>query len=320
MEKILKCLFYVDTKSSNRIIIYVLGIKIKFLKKSIKDMGESYANYGCPITEIPPATGALRKIQLANLKITLVFKQLCEENGLKYWLDYGNALGAVRHKGYIPWDDDIDLGMMRDDYEKFIELFKNGIPNHPELHLIYSNNGKNRCFIKVAHKYLTNIAIDIFPFDYYYKKTTADEKAAITKDIQQYMNKNKFLFLLLQPLYINVPGLMVKRALKIRDKVILKGNKPNPSEEPSIVYGVDYPHTIKPLLYDYETIFPLGKIEYEGFELSCPNKIKDYITQIYGDYMEFPEDCYPRHANSEGFQGEEGKIMDDYIKDLSDKL
>lgn len=283
-------------------------------------MSKAYVDYDCPITEIPHATGALRKIQLANLKIALVFKQLCEENGLKYWLDYGNALGAVRHNGYIPWDDDIDLGMMRDDYDKFIELFKDGIPNHPELHLIYSNNGKNRCFIKVAHKYLTNIAIDIFPFDYYYKNATLEEKDKVTKTIQNYMKWNMFLFILLQPIYVNIPSLMVKRALKIRDKVILKGNKPNLNEKPSIVYGVDYPHEVEPLLYDYETIFPLGKIEYEGFELSCPNKIKDYIAQIYGDYMAFPKDCYPRHTNSDGFQGEEAKIIDDYIKDLSDKL
>ncbi len=319
-DNLLKYIFSVDWKSSNRIIVYILGIKIRFLKPGIKDAGAQYLKYDCPITEIPRATGTLRKIQLANLKITLIFKELCKQNGLKYWLDYGNALGAVRHKGYIPWDDDIDLGMMRDDYEKFIELFSGGIPEHDELYLDFCNNGRNKCFLKVRHKTLTNIAIDIFPYDYYYKQTTSDEKIEITKEIDRYMHINSVIFRILQPVYLHSPSLMRKRLFKIRDKVILKGNSPKPEEQPSIVYGMDYPHLVNPLLYDYDVIFPLNTINYEGYEFSCPNKMHEFLTQLYGDYMTLPEDCYPRHANSEGFQGELGMVMDEFIKELSDKL
>lgn len=318
--KFLKYIFSIDTKSSNRIIIYILGIKIRFLKPWIKDSAKEYLKYDCPISEIPKATGTLRKIQLANLKITLIFKELCEQNGLKYWLDYGNALGAYRHKGYIPWDDDIDLGMMRDDYEKFIELYKDGIPNHNELYLDFCNNGRNKCFLKIRHKNLVNIAIDIFPYDYYYEKTTKEEKYEITKNIDKYMHFNSVIYRLLQPIYINSSTLMRKRIFKIRDNVILKGNIPKPEDKPSIVYGMDYPHLVNPLLYDYETIFPLGMIEYEGFTMSCPNNIHEFLTQIYGDYMTLPDDCYPRHANSEGFQDELAQMLDNFISDLSDKL
>ena len=315
-----KHIFSIDTNSSNRIIIYILGLKIQFLKPWIKNSAKQFQKYDCPITEIPRATGALRKTQIANLKITHIFSELCEQNGLKYWLDCGNALGAFRHKGFIPWDDDVDLGMLREDYEKFIELFKDGIPNHDDIYIDFRNNGKNKCYLKIKHKLLENIEVEVFPYDYYYKKTTFDEKVEITKKIKKYMSSHKFLFSILSPIYRNYPDRMRKRFIDIRDKFILENKIPKPDEHPSLVFGMDAPHIEKIYLYDYETIFPLGTIEYEGYKMACPNNMHEFLTQIYGNYMELPDDCYPRHTNSDGFQGEMATIIDDFIKELQDKI
>ena len=74
--------------------------------------------------QMPKATGRLRNIQLAENFILQRVKDICDANGLELFLVGGTLLGAVRHKGFIPWDNDVDVGMMKDDYLKLVELLR----------------------------------------------------------------------------------------------------------------------------------------------------------------------------------------------------
>lgn len=116
----------------------------------------------------------LKKIQLEILCDVATF---CEENGIRYFLAYGTLLGAVRHKGYIPWDDDIDIHIPRADYERFIKLYNKKDDKPFKVITHESDRRYNVPFAKVQHTGTTlheflyknpgtfGVYIDLFPLD-----------------------------------------------------------------------------------------------------------------------------------------------------------
>lgn len=120
----------------------------------------------------------LRKLQLTQLEILKIFDAFCRQHGLNYSLYAGSLLGAVRHKGFIPWDDDLDVCMSRDHYDKFISLWEQAPPpgytlqnkeNSPNFSQSFSKIRKDHTtFLQEqweAGQYHTGIFLDIFPLD-----------------------------------------------------------------------------------------------------------------------------------------------------------
>ena len=121
----------------------------------------------------------MRKIEINELKQIQLYimdfiHDICEKNEIKYWLEFGSLIGAVRHKGYIPWDDDIDIGMLREDYIKFCTVCKDP-DNRYVLHNVDNDNHYNFLFGKVYDTRTvekdgnameeTCVNVDIFVFD-----------------------------------------------------------------------------------------------------------------------------------------------------------
>lgn len=148
----------ISNYSETRNLITILGFKIKIAKREIaKERQENvfyqYKKDKIDITKVPPAQGLLRDIQLANLALLKELAYVCEKNNFKYILDAGTLLGAVRHSRFIPWDDDIDILMFREDYEKIVSAFKNTTRNsdiYAEYHRDKDTN--SQYFIKIKHK------------------------------------------------------------------------------------------------------------------------------------------------------------------------
>lgn len=119
----------------------------------------------------------LRKVQLTQLEIAREIKRVCEENEIGYFLCCGTLLGAVRHQGFIPWDDDLDMGMLRADYEKFCRIAPEKLKPQFCLQSWYTEPGYALPFAKVrlrGTEYLeakgtklkeNGFFVDIFPFD-----------------------------------------------------------------------------------------------------------------------------------------------------------
>ena len=91
---------------------------------------------------------------------------------------------------------------------------------------------------------------------------------------------------------------MRKRFEHVTKKEILKYNSVDISTQPSLFYGIDYPHKHNTCVFDFETIFPLRKIKYEHQEYYGPNKPEKLLEEVFGDYMKLPDDCYPRHTSA----------------------
>lgn len=121
----------------------------------------------------------LRRLQLALLEMLHEIDDVCRKHDITYFLDSGSALGAVRHGGFIPWDDDIDLGMMREDYERFLAIAPKALPKNLRLVEPATTEHYSPMFAKVMKRgtkfyaketteagFDLGIFIDIFPFDH----------------------------------------------------------------------------------------------------------------------------------------------------------
>lgn len=281
----LKKIFSIADYNNTHKIIRILGIKIKFPKPEIAKLHNDsnyikFARNKVDITKLPPAEGFQRELQLANLALLKEFDYVCKKNNLLYWLDFGTLLGAYRHKGFVPWDDDIDIGMMRQDYNKLPKLF-NETTRNPDFFadFVQCDNNKNQIIIKIQHKKCDHLFIDIFPYDYYHKKMTDKEQLKESKKLKKIRNK------------INKECSKVnndkQKVIEIINKYQIKTDSNKFNND--ICWGLDYNHHWRNWFSDHCTIFPLKEIEFEKILFPCINNIEMYLKKIYGDFMKYPK-------------------------------
>ncbi|MGL4849561.1 MAG: LicD family protein [Clostridium sp.] len=236
---------------------------------------------------------------------------ICRKNNIEYWIESGTLLGAVRHGGFIPWDDDIDVGMKREDYIKFSKIIKEELPGDLIYENILENERVNYSWTKIRHKESQilesendsnsdGMFIDIFPYDFY------EEKCILEKEKNKNIFKIKTVYNS-ELKYEKDIRKNVKRAFcKIYNKVVLRDNmrtirqkcvknaRDNEIiEKKYIGYGTEV--DLFSNKYLTEEIFPTKDIVFEDIIVKGPNKEQAILKKLYGNnYMSIPkiEDRY----------------------------
>lgn len=237
-----------------------------------------------PIEQTPPAQGKLRLLQDGNTVLLELFAKKCQEHGLRFWLDYGTLLGAIRHKGFIPWDDDLDVSMLRTDYEKLIELLPTIFPKEEGF------RWGTHAFLQIGYKG-TPLNIDVYPWHFHSAPFSEKEKAIIDSGMTRMKKK-----------IVLMHGMLNYTDAQIQDliqKDVRQGQFPmNESGKPAVFLSPAVTFTKNSILR-YEDIFPLKSTAYEGLELPIPNHARQYLQFLFGDYMMYPPKVGFQHESVE---------------------
>ena len=239
-----------------------------------------------------PEGSLLRRQQMRMLEILLEVDKICKKHDIPYWLSSGTLIGAMRHDGFIPWDDDLDIEMLRKDYVRLMAVLPKELPSwlalqnsdtDPNYFYFYAKVRDRRSKMLEQNGYdrlwqEQGIYIDIFPMEQHpiwlhqlteksvghmYKiwRTSTDDEKAIRKVRRIFDINNKVVFPLLRGICKLLPG-----------KVITSG------------MGIPF-HNPRYL----DEIFPLTTHAFEGHQLPVPGNANAHLRHIFGNYMQLPD-------------------------------
>lgn len=263
---------------------------VAHLEDSINQMQErintlSYLfNESIDITSIPPTKNQdLRIMQQCDALLLAIFDKVCKKHGLVYWLSYGTLLGAVRHKGFIPWDDDMDVCMPREHFNKLLTILKK---EFGELGFTISDFNKPGYIIGFGYNHSkTGTWLDVFPVDKYSSSYALDDaREQLLSCIEEYRalynsEKDKH-----DAVYFD----SVRRKLLESD-----------GDNMIIYHNLEFDWS-EFYLNEERDIFPLTSLQFENYDFPVPNNYDKYLKCIFGDYMSFPQSGILQHDQGRG--------------------
>lgn len=257
----------------------------------------------------------MQQLRGKELELLRCFLSLCERLHLRYFVVQGTLLGAVRHQGFIPWDDDIDVGMLREDYEVFVKEAQHLLPTDVFLQTCATDPGypqgfakirsNGTAFVETTCKNLQmnhGIYIDIFPFDYYPDSAFQRFRIGYRKLLLRY--RIRCGLYVPQDRRISVPNLA--RWLLMGISRLYCPSWQAAVDRQSQLYS-ETDHGSRRINHGS----PWGKrecvpafwledavdLKFEGISVKAPGHYEQYLTHVYGDYMTLPppEKRIPHH-------------------------
>jgi lipopolysaccharide cholinephosphotransferase len=269
----------------------------------------------------------LREIQLVQLQILTEFDRICKKNDINYQLFAGTLLGAVRHKGFIPWDDDVDVCMLRSEYDRFLEIAQQELDNEfflqttdtdPEYYHQFARIRKNGTFFH-QHKYERfdihkGIFIDVFPLDaisdnvlarciqlslirsvryVYIQSSILQKRPPLDTEQNICLRFIKGLYRML----FKLPGFLPLR--KLLDSLYCCNNTKNRRYVTHLTNGVQNKRW-KKYRIPRDDLSESIVFEFEGHRFPGPRDADACLTQLYGNYHELPpkEQQVPNHLKA----------------------
>ena len=236
---------------------------------------------------LPPAKGFARILQLLNVEILCEIDRICRKHNLDYWLDWGTLLGAMRHKGFIPWDDDVDIAMPSEDYEKFVEVVPGELADRFCFMRVPGMKGfvalkefapqTNDDWVKFSrHRKSTGFrfAVDIFPMHYMRSDVKHED---LTEKIQQALDWKR-------KKYDHDPRTW--SSYEEIDKTVRSIMEEVSSKEPTshMVCSIEH-YSKKPVIHKTADIFPLREVMFEGHSFKAPGNAEVFLWELYGNWF-----------------------------------
>lgn len=268
---------------------------------------------------LPIAKGVNRNLQLLEKDLLKAFADICDENQLKYWLYAGTLLGAVRHKGFIPWDDDVDTCMAREDIDKLREILK----GNSEYQLTVKYDPIGLCKqIRFCYRDSTlPVFVDVFPFDWVREATVEswEKNQEAKRDLIRAISdeRNPIIVKFREAGCVDDGSSIGVEIEKIFDKyynqLCEEGIICNKEIAKGCVYGFDScSYCNDNNLIAKDIFYPLQKIEFEGDEYYVPNKYIYVLKEVYGeDFYTFP--CGEPHFIHADWKKNE-KLLEEEVK------
>ncbi len=246
-------------------------------------------------------------MQLTQLEIAKEIKRVCEENGIRFFLNDGTFLGAVRHGGFIPWDDDMDLGMLREDYEAFCRIAPSKLKPEYCLQTWYTEPNYGLPFGKVMRRntvYLESkktrrlrengFYVDIFPFDDVPEdmEQRAELAGKLLKLYRMKLMKSGY-----KPWMENDRIIWKKRIgyLYYQLRALSAGQQELAASFDALARSAGKGKTVceqsamaVPMYFDRAWCEDLAEYSFEGVSFPGPKEYDSFLTAMYGDYMQLP--------------------------------